>query len=291
MTRSGQVFRVRLPVRWSDLDAQGHVNNALFFDYLQDARLDFLVAGGVTEMARSGVLAVSHAMEYRAPLNYTGEPVDVEIVLRERRHARFQVGYGIFQGDQLCALAGSTMVPFDLVTQRPRRFAPDEAEWFDRFRWDIVSPLRELPRPALQGRGHRFAVQTRWSDIDRQNHVNNVRVLDYFQEARIVMTTEADPSAARAGTAGDPTGRSRWVIARQDIDYLHQIAFRRTPYEVHTAIARVGTSSISLVCELWDPEGGQVLSRAAQVLVRADEHGRSQPIGDDLRAALAAYVL
>ena len=28
-----------LPVRWSDLDSYGHVNNVKFFDYLQEARI------------------------------------------------------------------------------------------------------------------------------------------------------------------------------------------------------------------------------------------------------------
>ena len=38
-------YRVRVPLRWVDLDAQGHANNAAIVDYLQEARVDFLLTG------------------------------------------------------------------------------------------------------------------------------------------------------------------------------------------------------------------------------------------------------
>ena len=30
------------PVRWADLDLLGHVNNVVYVDYLQEARVDFM---------------------------------------------------------------------------------------------------------------------------------------------------------------------------------------------------------------------------------------------------------
>ncbi len=35
----------RCPLRWGDMDAQGHLNNAAFVDYLQEARVDYLLGG------------------------------------------------------------------------------------------------------------------------------------------------------------------------------------------------------------------------------------------------------
>ena len=32
-------------MRWGDMDAQGHVNNAAYLDYLQEARVAFLLSG------------------------------------------------------------------------------------------------------------------------------------------------------------------------------------------------------------------------------------------------------
>ena len=53
---------VPCPVRWGDLDAQGHVNNGFYVDYLQEARVHFLLTGPpeARDLLDSGVLVVSH---------------------------------------------------------------------------------------------------------------------------------------------------------------------------------------------------------------------------------------
>ena len=33
-----RVHRKRIPIRWRDMDAYGHVNNAVFLNYLEEAR-------------------------------------------------------------------------------------------------------------------------------------------------------------------------------------------------------------------------------------------------------------
>ena len=60
----------RCPMRWGDMDAQGHVNNAAYLDYLQEARVDFLLSGPpvMHDLLESGVLVVSHQVEYLAPI-------------------------------------------------------------------------------------------------------------------------------------------------------------------------------------------------------------------------------
>ncbi|MGA4669535.1 acyl-CoA thioesterase [Propionibacteriaceae bacterium Y1923] len=286
----GDIFTVDLPVRWGDMDAQGHVNNGVYFDYLQDARIDFLVEGGATDMM-SGVVAVSHTIEYKAPITYSEQPAHVQMIVLQRGAARFRVGYLIMHDGVLCALAASTLTPFDMDAQRPRRLTPDEVDLLDRHRWRVERPFPPLPKPALEGRGYHSTSLTRWSDVDKFNHVNNVRMLDFFQEGRIEMTTAADPLAARIGTAGSEEGRSLWLVARQDVDYIHQMAFRRHPYDMYTAVTRIGRSSLTLAAEIVDPADGRVISRAQHVMVRADAEGRPCPIEDGMRAGLAHYLV
>lgn len=289
-------FTAELPVRWGDLDAQGHVNNAMFLDYLQDARVDFLLAGEVPAMLDDGAVVAEHTIEYRAPITFSGQPVQVHIAMVERRLARFRVGYLVSQGNRLCAVATSLMVPFDLASQRPRKISDEEAAWFDRFVWRVDNPFRDVPRIPLQGRGHVTPVQTRWSDVDRFGHVNNVRTLDYFQEARIAMTMAADPGMARSGTVVVTPGlvkegtneRFQWLVARQDIDYLGQIRFRREPYQVHTGVTRLGNSSMSLAEELIDPATGDLLARARTVMVCA-LNDVPHPIEERSRQGLAQF--
>ena len=63
-------FTYSCPVRWGDLDAQGHVNNGFYVDYLQEARVHFLLTGPpeARDLLDSGVLVVSHAVEYLRPV-------------------------------------------------------------------------------------------------------------------------------------------------------------------------------------------------------------------------------
>lgn len=43
-----------LPVRWSDMDALGHVNNASYFTYCEQARIDWLGRIGVADSVAHG---------------------------------------------------------------------------------------------------------------------------------------------------------------------------------------------------------------------------------------------
>ena len=55
---TGHLTRVAL--RWVDLDAQGHVNNAVVLDYLQEARVQFLLSGDNAHLLGSSTIVVAH---------------------------------------------------------------------------------------------------------------------------------------------------------------------------------------------------------------------------------------
>lgn len=48
------VFVSRIPIRWGDMDAMGHVNNAVFFRYLEQARIEWYSHIGRGGKRRSG---------------------------------------------------------------------------------------------------------------------------------------------------------------------------------------------------------------------------------------------
>ena len=60
----------RVPLRWVDLDAQGHVNNGIIADYLQEARVRFLLAGDNAALLGTSTLVVAHQVEYLAPVEF-----------------------------------------------------------------------------------------------------------------------------------------------------------------------------------------------------------------------------
>ena len=78
-TNGKPVHVSRIPIRWGDMDAYGHVNNAVYFRYMEQARIDLLEALGVPIDTRvQGPVIVHAACTFLAPLNYPGE-VEVRV--------------------------------------------------------------------------------------------------------------------------------------------------------------------------------------------------------------------
>ncbi|RKR87875.1 acyl-CoA thioester hydrolase [Micromonospora pisi] len=124
-------------LRWSDLDAYGHVNNARFLTLYEEARVALMFVGGrawgVGSFAE-GVVIARHEVDYLRPVDYalgraTAEQaptVRVELWVEEIRASRFTIGYELFDGDVLASRARSVLVPYDLEQGQPRRLSVDE---------------------------------------------------------------------------------------------------------------------------------------------------------------------
>lgn len=281
------MFNSRCPLRWSDLDAQGHVNNALLVDYLQEARVRFFRSGTASGLLDSGVVVVAHQVEYRRAIEYSDDGVDIDLEVAAVGGARFEVAYDVRQAGELVARARTVLCPFDFDANRPTRIPAADRDFLLSHLAD-VEPLRELNVPQLAGRGTATNLFVRWSDLDSYGHVNNAKVYDYLQQARITATTRWDPTMARAGS-GD--SEHLWLVARQDVDYVAQLNHQVAPLAVRTAPVALGGSSITLASEVTDPDSGAVLVRGRTVLVCADRSGRPAPLTQATRDALAPLVV
>jgi acyl-CoA thioester hydrolase len=129
------------PLRWADMDSLGHVNNVVYVDYLQEARVDMLrvhapVKGG--EELAEGVVVVRHEVEYLQPLVFRSEPVRVESWVTQIRAATFTLAYEILDelpdGKRQVYLRASTVLtPYVFSQERPRRVTDREREVLGRF--------------------------------------------------------------------------------------------------------------------------------------------------------------
>lgn len=282
------VFSTDVPLRWGDMDAQGHVNNARFVDYLQEARADFLLSGPCAQLLGGGVVVASHQVEYTAPIVFSSDPVRIDLAVTAVGAAKFSLAYRISHAGLVCARARTLLCPFDFAAGTPARLEAPERAWLRSLVTD-VEPLRDQPLATVGDRGMATPLRVRWADLDSYGHVNNTVFFDYVQEGRITFSTAASAHMARAGGSG-PVERV-WLVVRQDVRYLHQLAFRREPYEVSTAVQRVGRTSMTFASEVRDPDGTHVYARAATVVVSADEHLRPEPIPREWIEALAPYTL
>ncbi|MEV4756069.1 thioesterase family protein [Micromonospora sp. NPDC049559] len=127
-------------LRWSDLDAFGHVNNARFLTLYEEARVALMFtaarARGLTSFAE-GVVIARHEVDYLRPVDYAlggdggdaAPTVRIEMWVEELRASRFTLGYELFDAGALASRARSVLVPFDLRRQAPRRLTEQEREF------------------------------------------------------------------------------------------------------------------------------------------------------------------
>ena len=126
-------LRVPVTVRWSDMDAFGHVNNVQVLRLLEEARIASLVelAGGGPTLLETGVLVARHEIEYLRPLAWSVRPVAVALWVTGIGGSSFDLGYEVSdaepgQPEQVCVRAASTMVTFDVATGTTRRVSDRE---------------------------------------------------------------------------------------------------------------------------------------------------------------------
>jgi acyl-CoA thioester hydrolase len=108
-------FVHRETVRFRDLDSLGHVNNAVFLTYLEEARIAYLVPLGAEA---SDMILARVEIDFRAPLRMGDE---LEIGVRPARVGTksFDLEYEVHSGGTLAAEAKTVLVSYDYATRRP----------------------------------------------------------------------------------------------------------------------------------------------------------------------------
>ncbi|NGO71636.1 thioesterase family protein [Streptomyces boncukensis] len=122
------------PLRWSDMDAHGHVNNAVYLRYLEEARIDFLARLAREECPGAftgGSVVARHEIDYLRPLTFRHEPVIVELWVTELKVASATFAYEITDAEAAAdampyVRASTVFVPYDLERGRPRRITAEE---------------------------------------------------------------------------------------------------------------------------------------------------------------------
>ena len=145
-------MRLHVPValRWSDLDAYGHVNNVNLLRLLEEARIatfwapehgSHSSADGALALVKAGpgtqtrTVIAHQAVDYVAQIPYHRVPLDIEMWLGKIGGASFDVYYEVWsnQNEQprtLYARAATSLVLLDAESNRPRRILDEErAAW------------------------------------------------------------------------------------------------------------------------------------------------------------------
>lgn len=149
-------MRLHIPVtlRWSDLDAYGHVNNVEMLRLVEEARITALWRHEEAEHAwptavlDTGPQATSHTfvarqeVEYLRPLEFTRSPLRVDLWFGRLGGASAEICYEVRDGEQNFPRTGlptdgapyarvsTIVVVVDAASGAPRRLSPEErAAW------------------------------------------------------------------------------------------------------------------------------------------------------------------
>lgn len=140
--------RTTLQVRFRDIDAFKHVNNAVFFSYVEQARIRYLldVLEPDRPFLRLPLILARVELDYRSPITF-GE--EVEIATRIDRIGRSSIAMShrmtAGPGGRLAGDVHTVLVTYDYENARP---VPVPAEWRTKIgRFEQRTFDADAPRP------------------------------------------------------------------------------------------------------------------------------------------------
>ncbi|WP_141003544.1 acyl-CoA thioesterase [Nocardioides humi] len=136
---------------------------------------------------------------------------------------------------------------------------------------------------------HRYDCPLRWGDIDQLNHVNNVKYVDYLQEARGALL-----HACRTAAGVEHHHNDAYVVRRHEVTFRAPLRFRFQSVAIESWVSEIRTASFTLDHEIFEeqPDGTRtVYLRARTVLAPfVLETGMPRRLDEQERNALAPYA-
>lgn len=115
------VHEMRIPIRWGDMDAMGHVNNTIYFRYMEIVRVDwFEKIGALLNPSGEGPLIVNAFCNFYKQLEYPGDVLARQYVSAPGRSS-FDTWITLERADQpglIHAAGGATAVWMDFPAQK-----------------------------------------------------------------------------------------------------------------------------------------------------------------------------
>jgi acyl-CoA thioester hydrolase len=117
------VHEMCMPIRWGDMDAMGHVNNTVYFRYLETARIDWMSSIGCQPAPQGeGPVIVNAFCNFYKQLEYPGD-IRVKMYVSDPGRTTFESWATIERVDQpgvIFAAGGATTIWIDFPQQKAK---------------------------------------------------------------------------------------------------------------------------------------------------------------------------
>ena len=115
----------RIPVRWGDMDAMGHVNNTVYFRFMEQTRISWfeaLLPRGEA-WGTTGIVIANASCNFKKAINYPGT-VEIKMYAGAPGGSSLPTSYEMTVNGELCADGAATVVFIDMEKQKAVRI-PD----------------------------------------------------------------------------------------------------------------------------------------------------------------------
>ena len=116
-----RVHEMVMPLRWGDMDAMGHVNNTLYFRYMEVCRLDWIFSVGVDpKLSTAGPVIINAFCNFLRQLEFPGD-IRVTMSVANPGRSSFDTFHTIERVDQpgvVYAEGGARSVWTDYAAKR-----------------------------------------------------------------------------------------------------------------------------------------------------------------------------
>lgn len=117
MTSKKTIHQKEFSIAWGDMDALGHVNNAQYFDYFQEARIEWLSTLQLDLRQQTGPVIVHTACTYLRPVIYPAV-LTLDSSIQSLGRTSFVIEHDLFQDEQLMAQGTCKIVWVDYIKNK-----------------------------------------------------------------------------------------------------------------------------------------------------------------------------
>jgi acyl-CoA thioester hydrolase len=123
-------------VRWDDLDAMGHVNNAKYLTLAQEARFEWSFMQHHSKGQLPGLMdmVVARAeVDFFKGITLGGIFVEVDLWVEKIGNSSFVMVYEIRNGEELCARIKTVQVGVDSSVSKSRALTDSERKFLEQY--------------------------------------------------------------------------------------------------------------------------------------------------------------
>ncbi len=128
--------KFKCQVRWGDLDAFMHVNNAAYLTYIQEARVDFTVYSRQRSNLQPVLIemVVAHAdIDYINPIYDAGIEIDIDVWVSKIGTSSFVLQYELSKAGTIYAKAKTVQVTVSMDTKSSRPVNEQAREFLSQY--------------------------------------------------------------------------------------------------------------------------------------------------------------